>query len=1259
MSSDRNLLFGILALQMDFVSREGLIQGMNAWVLAKSTSLGQVLQEQGALRPDAHALLEALVAKHLEMHGDPAKSLAALSSMGSVHADLQQIADAELHASLAHVSAGHGDGEDLCATRMSTVGQPTSAGLRFRIVRPHAKGGLGQVSVAVDGELNREVALKEIQERYADDPQRRQRFLLEAEITGGLEHPGVVPVYGLGHYTDGRPYYAMRFVRGDSLKEAIAAFHRADVPGRDVGERALAFRSLLGRFVAMCNALAYAHSRGVLHRDLKPGNVMLGQYGETLVVDWGLAKVVGRNDPGSGEGEATLRPASGSGLAATLAGSAVGTPAFMSPEQAAGRLEELGPASDIYGLGASLYALLTGQPPVSGADAGEILGKVRRGAVLPARQVKRSVPAALEAVCQKALALRPEERYESARALADDVDYWLADEPVSAYREPWRQRAGRWMRRHRTAVTALAAGLLAVLAVGGVAWWLVTEEQAARLRQEARLERAEREKAEERAERTRQAEAELRRAVEKRSEARLAAPGDRSKWNEAFAAVKRAEGLLAGGNADGRLRARAQQLLREMEAETRDRRLLARLDEARLQLAAAGKEGGFDYAGASARYVEAFREDGLDILQSDLRSAARRLKRRAIKAELVAGLDDWADSTPEAKVRHRLLALIAHVDPHPASFRWRWRKARANRPELLKLISAPEVRKLSASDLARLGRQLRAAKGASQAVEFLRQGWARYPGDFWINFELALALDQLEKPPLGEVIRFYTAALAIRPRSATVYYNLGNTLAGQQDLKGAIAAYRKAIDINPRYAKAYYNLGKALAGQQDLKGAIAAYRKAIDINPRYAKAYYNLGVALAGQQDLKGAIAAFRKAIDINPRDALAHNNLGVALAGKKDQKGAIAAYRKAIDINPRDALAYYNLGNALAGKKDQKGAIAAYRKAIEINPRLAQAYQSLGVALKAQQDLKGAIAAYRKAIEINPRNADAYNNLGLALKAQQDLKGAIVAYRKAIEINPRLAPAYQSLGVALADQQDQKGAIAAFRKAIDIDRRYSLAHFALGMALQSQGEFAQALVSFKEADRWLPRPDRRRLYLLQLLRSCQRQAHLEAKLPAVLDGKQQPQNHTERLEYARICHAKQLYAAAARFFEQAFAGDGQLAQDLKSANRYAAACAAARAGTGAGKDAAKLDDKERARKRRQGLAWLRADLELWIKELDKDTAPARRLVQAHMQHWQRDPDLAGIRDAAALAKLPPADKKACENLWADVTALLQKAGPR
>jgi eukaryotic-like serine/threonine-protein kinase len=169
-----------------------------------------------------------------------------------------------------------------------------SAAARFRYLRPHAKGGLGEVCVAYDSEVNREVALKVIQAKFADDPDSQARFLLEAEVAGGLEHPGIVPVYGLGKYQDGRPFYAMRFIRGERLQQAIERFHRSSDTEEDPRERAIEFRKLLRRFIDVCNAIDYAHSRGVLNRDIKPNNIMLGGHGETLVVDWGLAKWTGR-----------------------------------------------------------------------------------------------------------------------------------------------------------------------------------------------------------------------------------------------------------------------------------------------------------------------------------------------------------------------------------------------------------------------------------------------------------------------------------------------------------------------------------------------------------------------------------------------------------------------------------------------------------------------------------------------------------------------------------------------------------------------------------------------------------------------------------------------------------------------------------------------------------------------------------------------------------------------------------------------------
>jgi len=283
----------------------------------------------------------------------------------------------------------------------------------------------------------------------------------------------------------------MRFVRGQSLKEAVESFHRADrQPGRDPAERALALRQLLGRFVDVCNAIAYAHSRGVLHRDLKPANILLGPYGETLVVDWGLAKVVGRDDPTPHPGaEMTLHPASPAGSSETMAGTAIGTPLYMSPEQAEGRLAQIGPASDIYCLGATMYCLVTGRPAFEELEVEEILARVRRGAFRPPRQVNPRVPAALEAIVLKAMALRPSDRYPSARVLAEEIERWLADEPVSAWREPLRERARRWMRRRRTTVAAIAATVLA--STVGLAAVLVVQTRANASLKSANLELAE------------------------------------------------------------------------------------------------------------------------------------------------------------------------------------------------------------------------------------------------------------------------------------------------------------------------------------------------------------------------------------------------------------------------------------------------------------------------------------------------------------------------------------------------------------------------------------------------------------------------------------------------------------------------------------------------------------------------------------------------------------------------------------------------
>lgn len=349
------------------------------------------------------------------------------------------------------------------------VGQSSSTGQRFRIKRLHAKGGLGEVFLALDQELHRDVVVKEIQSQYANDLSGRARFFLEAEVTGRLEHPGIVPVYGLGTHTDGRPFYAMRFVRGESLQQAIERFYSREAE-QPVSQRAIEFRQLLGRFIDICETIEYAHSRGVLHRDVKPSNVMLGRYGETLVVDWGLAKVTDAKDAQveSSPDEPCLIPRfRDSGSADTEMGTALGTPAYMSPEQAIGDVRELSPASDVYSLGATLYTLLTGRAPLEGDSAREIVRRVQVGKFAAPRSVRPRVSRGLEAICLKAMATAPGDRYASARELAADVEAWLADQPVSAYSEPVAARLGRWVRHHRGLVmTVSTAALVAMIVLG-------------------------------------------------------------------------------------------------------------------------------------------------------------------------------------------------------------------------------------------------------------------------------------------------------------------------------------------------------------------------------------------------------------------------------------------------------------------------------------------------------------------------------------------------------------------------------------------------------------------------------------------------------------------------------------------------------------------------------------------------------------------------------------------------------------------------
>jgi eukaryotic-like serine/threonine-protein kinase len=324
-------------------------------------------------------------------------------------------------------------------------------GVRYSIREPPiGEGGLGVVYKAFDHNLEREVALKHVKGEFVGPSKHNARLDREAKILGGLEHPNIVPIHERGRYPDGRPFYVMRLIRGTSLKCEIDTFHETG-RSQSYSERLVDFHRLVRRIVAACSAIAYAHSKGVIHYDLKPDNIVVGPGDETQVVDWGLA--IDENNP--------------------IAMPKAGTVPYMSPEQA-GSVSPIDRTTDVYSLGATLYYLLTGQtafPAFRGKDEHavreQVMAQVIAGQFPPPRQVRRDVPAALEAVCLKAMALEPGARYAGADALAKDLERWLAGEPVSAWREPFSCRARRWVLRNRTAFTSvLVAALSGLIGLG-------------------------------------------------------------------------------------------------------------------------------------------------------------------------------------------------------------------------------------------------------------------------------------------------------------------------------------------------------------------------------------------------------------------------------------------------------------------------------------------------------------------------------------------------------------------------------------------------------------------------------------------------------------------------------------------------------------------------------------------------------------------------------------------------------------------------
>jgi tetratricopeptide (TPR) repeat protein len=891
----------------------------------------------------------------------------------------------------------------------------------YRIEEEIARGGMGVVLRAHDADFGRTLAVKLMHAQDVGRPEMVQRFLGEAQLTAQLQHPGIPPVHARGQLEDGRPYFAMKLVKGRTMADLLACRHG---PADDLPR-------MLGIFQQVCQTIAFVHSRGVIHRDLKPANIMVGAFGEVQVMDWGLAKVLGSavaEEPTlPGEGTSTIfSPRSGRPESATQAGSVLGTPAYMAPEQARGLVHRLDERSDVFGLGAILCVVLTGQPPYVGPSGQHVLEKAENGDLAEAHERLRLCGAGPEliALARRCLSADRDGRPRCAAEVADAVAAYEAG-ARERLRQAEMERAQNEVRvveegKQRRLQRALLAAALVVLAVS-VAGALIWQNREAERRQDV--------------------EAAFSRAAELR---------DRARWAEAAQALDHAEQRLGGG---------PRALRDRLERERADLELAQRLDTIRLDKAALFNSLAQARADTEKAYERAFREAELTDLDEEPAVVADRVSDSAIRVQLVAALDDWAATTRDKKRRAWLLEVARRADGEASHGRFRNPKAWNDATVLAGLAREAQEEGLSPQLLAALATQL--AVLGENPLPLLKKAQARHPSDFWLTFDLAEALLQVRP---AEAVGFFHLANVLRPETAYVYTLLGSALEKKGELDEAITWHQKALALDDKLAFAHANLGVALDKKGKPDEAIARYKKALALNPRLFRAHYSLGAVYQARNEYARAIACYRKALEINPQYEFPHYNLGLALRALGQDDEAIPELRRSVRANPNDYRTHMQLGLALHDKNRTAEAIFCFRQAVKLEPRLSWNHFYLGSALVDKGEPVEAIVWLRQAVALSPKHAEAHASLSAAQKALQQLDAAAASARRAIECDPKLARGHNNLGAVYLEQGRSADALLAFNEAVKLDPKVALYHISQGLALRATNQPDRAILSFRKA---------------------------------------------------------------------------------------------------------------------------------------------------------------------------------------------------
>jgi tetratricopeptide (TPR) repeat protein len=814
-----------------------------------------------------------------------------------------------------------------------------------------ARGGVGVVYRARDPGVHRDVAVKVLQERHRKNPVAASRFVEEGQITGQLQHPGIPAVHEIGTLPDGSPFLAMKLVKGATLADQVRG------PSPDRGH-------LVAVFLQVAQAVGYAHSKGVIHRDLKPANVMVGQFGEVQVMDWGLAKVLSQAapPPRPREAEAPLEHSlietgrSSDPGTETQAGSVLGTPAYMPPEQAGGEVERVDERADVFGLGAVLCTILTGEPPYRDKTAEAVRLRAVRGQVEDAyaRLDDCGADPELVALCKRCLAPERDSRPRNGAEVAGAVSAHLAA-VEDRLRRAERERAAaavqaaerRKRRRWQAAVAAAAVLVLALLGVGK--WW--ADRQAA----------------------------------EREKDRAVAAERDRQ---EAAAMLAHAEDVLEAGDlsatdvaltqAEGRVGADGPADLRDRLAVVkRDRDLVRDLREIEDLSWAPGYISMPEPASMARRYRAVFVRYGLDVGAVDPGAAADAARGSRVSAALVAGLGEWFATDPN---QPHLRQLLDQLDPELGRVAIRAAIQAGDEGRVRALVRALDGSRVPAWFATSVG--FHRTVPFEDGVRLMAAAWRAHPADYLLAYRMALRLWGQGDDRLGDMLTWARVAVALRPGSPFAHNLLATTWRGLHNWGEAEASARRAIELSrnyPRYAGAHVGLGNVFLEKGDLDAAEASYRAALAVDPDAGMINFNIALVHDRRGDLAAAEEWYRKAVAAAPANAYFRQVLD-GIAQKRAQLARLdqVAAGRANPATPAEAIEFAELA-CQPPRRRYVLAVRFYTWALAASPALAD---DLKNSHRYRAACSALLAAAGKDKEMTAFGAEEWGHLnGLALK--------------------------------------------------------------------------------------------------------------------------------------------------------------------------------------------------------------------------------------------------------------------------------------